>query len=305
MAIAPANALCYRNDPFQGSGFPMPSNDSPPENLNAAPKIREPIFDAPFVVVALVAILIAIHAVVSLAGPQTEDAVIGQFAFIPGKLTFALWPDRFGDLQARANMGSEALQQARIVRDFLLQQGGGANLWRLLTYAFVHGSWSHIGLNAIWIIAFGPPVARRLGSLRFLALFAATAVAGALVHWAFNTMDFTPLIGASAADSGLMAAAARFVFQPGGPLGAPGGYSRSSAGANYDVPAPPLLQLLRERRVAIFLIIWLATNFIFGAGAQIFGFSEAPVAWLAHIGGFALGLFLFPLFDRRPPRVMR
>jgi membrane associated rhomboid family serine protease len=57
--------------------------------------------------------------------------------------------------------------------------------------------------------------------------------------------------------------------------------------------------------VAIFLAIWLVTNFIFGAGAQDFGLSDAPVAWLAHIGGFAVGLVLFPLFDRRPGRVSR
>jgi membrane associated rhomboid family serine protease len=283
----------------------MPSDDSPPGSPTGAPKVREPIFDAPFVVVALVAILILVHAFVSLGSAQTQDAIVGQFAFIPGKFTLALWPQRFADLQARASLDPESLQQARIVRDFLLQQGEGANLWSLLTYAFIHGSWSHVGLNSVWIVAFGPPVARRFGALRFLALFAATAIAGALAHWALNLMDFTPLIGASAADSGLMAAATRFIFEPGGPLGAAGGYSRSSPDANYNVPAPPLRQLLRERRVAIFLIVWLATNFIFGAGAQTFGLSEAPVAWLAHIGGFAFGFFLFPFFDRRHMPVRR
>jgi membrane associated rhomboid family serine protease len=210
----------------------------------------------------------------------------------------------FDNLRASVNIHPEALRQARTAREFLLQQNG-AEFWTLLTYAFLHASWVHVGLNSIWILAFGPPVARRLGSLRFLALFAATAIAGALVHWAFNAMDFTPLIGASAADSGLMAAAARFIFEPGGPLGGPSGYSRSSTGAAYDMPAPPLHRLLRERRVAIFLVVWLATNFIFGAGAQDFGLSDAPVAWLAHIGGFAVGLLLFPLFDRRPGRVSR
>jgi membrane associated rhomboid family serine protease len=282
----------------------MPSDDSPPGNPTGALKVREPIFDAPLVVVALVAILIGVHAAVNLGSAQTQDAVVGQFAFIPGRLTLAFWPERLGGLLARVNIDPEALQQAAILRHFhVLQQG--AKLWTLLTYAFVHGSWSHVGLNSIWIVAFGPPVARRLGSWRFLVLFAATAVGGALVHWLFNTMDFTPLIGASAADSGLMAAAARFIFEPGGPLGGPGGYSRATPGVNYNVPAPPLLHLLRERRVVIFLVIWLATNFIFGAGAQTFGLSDAPVAWLAHIGGFAIGLFLFPLFDRRAARLRR
>ncbi len=28
------------------------------------------------------------------------------------------------------------------------------------------------------------------------------------------------------------------------------------------------------------------------------GFSDMPVAWIAHLGGFVAGLVLFPLFDR-------
>ncbi|MGA2793963.1 MAG: rhomboid family intramembrane serine protease [Roseiarcus sp.] len=267
-----------------------------------APKVREPIFDAPPVVVALVAILIVIHVGLTLASAPTQDWIFSQFAFIPGRLTLAIWPERFNDLLARANLSAEARQQASLLRSSFPVLQDGPKLWTLLTYAFLHGSWVHVGLNSIWIIAFGPPVARRLGPVRFLALFAATALAGAIVHWAFNMTDVAPLIGASAADSGLMAAAARFIFEPGGPLGAPGGYSRSSPGANYHAPAPPLRRLLHERHVVIFLVIWLATNFVFGAGAQDFGLSEAPVAWLAHMGGFALGLFLFPLFDRRQPR---
>jgi membrane associated rhomboid family serine protease len=282
----------------------MPSDVSPPESPTGAPKVREPIFDAPLVVVALVAILVLTHALVTWLSPQIQDAIVGQFAFIPGRLTLAYWPARLGDLLLRVNNDPDALQQAALLRHFHVLQEG-AKLWTLLTYAFVHGSWSHVGLNSIWIIAFGPPVARRLGAVRFLALFAATAIAGALLHWAFAMMDFTPLIGASAADSGLMAAATRFIFEPGGPLGGAGGYSRSSQGATYNVPAPPLLRLLRERRVVPFLAIWLVTNFIFGAGAQTFGVSEAPVAWLAHLGGFALGFFLFPLFDRRAARLTR
>ncbi|MGD0720348.1 MAG: rhomboid family intramembrane serine protease [Roseiarcus sp.] len=280
----------------------MPPDDPPPRKPIAARAGREPIFDAPRVVIAVVAALVVVHAIVALGSAETQDLVVGDFAFIPGRLTLALWPDRLADLLARANVDPEALRQARMIREFPALRGG-AMPWTLLTYAFLHGSWSHVGLNAIWIVAFGPPVARRIGAWRFLALFVATAVAGALAHWAFSMMDFTPLIGASAADSGLMAAAARFVFEPGGPLGGPGGYSRAAARPDYEVPAPPLRQLLGERRVVIFLAIWLATNFLFGAGAERFGLSDAPVAWIAHVGGFAAGLLLFPLFDRRSPPV--
>ena len=281
----------------------MQSDDPPQENPIEPAKAREPIFDAPFVVVAIVGLLVAIHAL-RLLLPEIDDAIIDKIAFIPARLTLAFWPERINDLLARANLSPEALRQARLLREYFPILQDGPQLWTLLTYAFVHGSWSHVGLNAIWIVAFGPPVARRIGAARFLALFAATAIAGALVHWAFNMTDVTPLIGASAADSGLMAAATRFIFERGGPLGGLG-YSRAQAGAAYDVPAPPLAQLLRERSVVIFVAIWLATNFIFGAGAQLFGLSDAPVAWLAHVGGFAVGLFLFPMFDRQPKSVMR
>jgi membrane associated rhomboid family serine protease len=284
-------------------GFPMPSDELPQGGPIAARKAREPIFDAPFVVVALVGLFIAIHAFRLLA-PQWDDVIVDQFAFAPARLTLAFWPEKLNDLLARANLSPEALQQARLLREFFPALQEGPKLWTLLTYGFLHGSWSHVGLNSIWIIAFGPPLARRVGAARFLALTAVTAIAGALVHWAFNMADVTPLIGASAADSGLMAAAARFIFERGGPLGGAGGYSLA-AGAAYDVPAPPLRRLARDRRVVIFVVIWLATNFIFGAGAQTFGLSDAPVAWIAHVGGFAAGLFLFPLFDRRRPPVTR
>jgi membrane associated rhomboid family serine protease len=276
----------------------MSSPDDPTTPAERAPvKRREPIFDAPFVVVALVLALLAIHAGVNFLSDASQDALIRRFAFMPGRLTLAIWPSNLGALLARANDDPEALNQAAILRHFHVLEDGAA-VWTLLTYAFLHGSWTHVGLNSVWIIAFGPPVARRIGPWRFLALFAATAIAGALVHWAFNWMDFTPLIGASAADSGLMAAAARFIFTPGGPLAGPDGYSRSGPRVDVNVAAPPLRLLLRERRVVMFLAVWLVANFVFGAGSQIFGFTDGPVAWLAHVGGFAMGLFAFPLFDR-------
>jgi membrane associated rhomboid family serine protease len=275
----------------------LPHELNPNEAAEPRLKHREPIFDLPFAVLALVVVLLAIHFGVSFLSDSAQDALVRQFAFIPGRLTIAIWPDQLSQLLAKANLNREALRQAVILRHFHVVEDG-PKIWTLLTYALLHGSWTHVGLNAIWIVAFGPPLARRLGALRFLLLFAAASIAGALTHWAFNTLDFTPLIGASAGDSGLMAAAARFVFEPGGPLGGVG-HSRVASPSADLVAAPPLWRLFRDRRVLIFLGVWLIGNFVFGAGAQIFGLSEAPVAWVAHVGGFALGLFAFPVFDRK------
>jgi membrane associated rhomboid family serine protease len=254
----------------------------------------EPMFNAPLVVLGLIIVLIGIYAGFSWAPVRIQNQVIIDYAFIPGRLTIAIWPDRLIDLIHRASTDPAALQQAREIRAFHVLSGG-ARPWTLLTYAFLHGSWTHVLLNTVWLIAFGPPIARRFGAARFLLFMAVTAVASALAHWALSPMDFSPLIGASGSDSGLMGAATRFMFQPGAPLGAFGSISRPDVEA---IPAARLRDVFVERRPLIFLLIWLGTNFIFGAGAQTLGFSDMPVAWIAHIGGFFAGLLLFPLFDR-------
>jgi membrane associated rhomboid family serine protease len=255
---------------------------------------REPMFNAPVVVLGLIAVLIGIYAAFNWAPVAIQDRIIRSYAFIPGRLTIAIWPDRLVDLLGRANSDPAALQQLQQIRE-LQVLGGGAKLWSLLTYGFLHGSWTHVLLNSVWLIAFGPPIARRFGAGRFLLFMAATAIASALAHWVITPMDFSPLIGASGADSGLMGAATRFMFQPGAPLGPYGSSGRPDV---ESIPAASLARVFMERRSLIFILIWFGTNFIFGAGGQMLGFSDMPVAWVAHVGGFLAGLALFPLFDR-------
>jgi membrane associated rhomboid family serine protease len=265
---------------------------------NAAPR-REPIFNAPPVVVGLAVLLVILYALFHWASPQVQDLIIRECAFVPGRLTVSIWPARAVDLFIQANADPAALDQVRAMRD-LHALGGGPKLWTLLTYGFLHGAWMHVLINTVWLLAFGPPVARRFGATAFLVFMGVTAVAAALAHWAVAPMDFMPLIGASGADSGLMGAAARFMFQPGAPLGPHADQSREIEA----VPAASLRSMAADPRAQVFLIVWLATNFIFGAFAQSLGLSDMPVAWVAHLGGFIAGILVFPLFDRsRPARL--
>ena len=197
---------------------------------------REPMFNAPIVVLGLIAVLIGIYAAFNWAPEIVQDRVIRNYAFIPGRLSIAIWPDRLVDLLGRVNTDPAALQQARQIRE-LHVLSGGAKPWTVLTYAFLHGSWTHVLLNCVWLVAFGPPIARRFGSARFLLFMAVTAIASSLAHWALSSMDFSPLIGVSGADSGLMGAATRFMFQPGAPLGAFG--SSRPAGGRVDPGRQP------------------------------------------------------------------
>ena len=109
-----------------------------------------------------------------------------------------------------------------------------------------------------------------------------------------------PVIGASAAISGTMAAAIRFVFVPGAPLGARLGFGSRADDRAYQQKPLPLLRVLTDRRAVAFLVIWFVANFVFGVASVPLGITSAAVAWEAHVGGFLAGLLLFPLFD--PPR---
>jgi len=247
---------------------------------------REPVLSLPFAAAALVAALLLVHAALEFATPAMQTAAVLDFGFIPGRETLTLWPGRLAALLAQ----SVSNPQMRAVWQFTTAQHPGLKPWTFFSYAFLHGSWTHVGLNCVWLTAFGPPLARRFGTLRYFGFFLATSACGALLHWAAAPMDFTPIIGASAAASGFMAGAARFMFQPGEPLGgAPRRRAPERAASLYEV--------FTDKRALIFVGVWLATNVLFGAGAQRLGLSDQPVAWIAHIGGFVGGLALFPLFD--------
>jgi membrane associated rhomboid family serine protease len=104
------------------------------------------------------------------------------------------------------------------------------------------------------------------------------------------------MIGASAAISGAMAAAMRFMFQPGGPLDTWRDGARD--GEAYRVPAVPLVATFRDARFLLFLGVWMGLNALFGMGALSFGQEPGQqLAWQAHIGGFLAGLVLFTAFD--------
>jgi membrane associated rhomboid family serine protease len=182
---------------------------------------------------------------------------------------------------------------ASSVLDEPLPGGFLADIWTFVTYAFLHVNLTHLVFNLIWLVAFGTPVARRFGAWRFLAFFAFTAATGALAHLITHLGENMPAIGASAAVLGMMAAAMRFVFQPGGPLG----FLRLSEAQTYRVPAKPLGAMLRDRRMLMFGLVWFGFNALSAIPFFSMPGMEANVAWQAHIGGFLGGLLAFAAFD--------
>lgn len=89
--------------------------------------------------------------------------------------------------------------------------GLSLQVWRLITYQFLHGGLWHIILNmwALWM--FGPTLERYWGSKRFLIFYLSCGVAGGLFYIMLVTIGFLsalPLVGASGSILGVFAACA-------------------------------------------------------------------------------------------------
>jgi membrane associated rhomboid family serine protease len=234
---------------------------------------HEPIFNVPPVVIATVAVLIAVHAVRMLLLTDAQDA-----KFL---LTFAFIPARY---------------DSTLLAGASFPGGIAADAWTFFTYAFIHADLLHIGFNLAWLLPFGTAIARRFGAWRYTAFMLVAAAASALAYLVSHPEPMAPLIGASGAISGAMAAAMRFVFQPGGPRGLLG---ETDA---FRIPARPLLATLMDVRFLLFLAVWFGLNMLFGLGTVSIGVGAGQtIAWQGHIGGFLAGLILFSAFDPAMP----
>jgi membrane associated rhomboid family serine protease len=164
------------------------------------------------------------------------------------------------------------------------------SLWEraipFVSYMGLHGSWTHLIINCFWLFAFGPIVARRFGNALFLLFFLVCGVAAAITYLAFNWGGALPVVGASGAISGLMAAGLRML-----PGQAP--WVQQS-----EAPLAPLF----SRQILVFAVIWTAINLMTAVTGFGMGGESGLVAWQAHLGGFFAGLLLCAPFDRLRPR---
>ena len=254
---------------------------------------REPVFNIPAVIIACCVVLLGIHALRLALSNETDNWLIATFAFIPARMTLNLHiaPDHLAKAY-QATVGRNAILAAQL--DFLIGDGQ-LRVWTLLTYAFLHASWAHVGFNCIWLVAFGSAVARRFTTLGFILLLIAGALAGALLQYAVDFTSFQMIIGASAAVSAAMGAAVRFVFRP--TEESRRVFDRALLNEPFQQPALSLRQVFTTKAALVFTVFWFASDLLFGIFPGLSGVSDAPVAWQAHIGGFLAGLLLFPLLD--------
>lgn len=148
-------------------------------------------------------------------------------------------------------------------------------VWRFITFQFLHANLSHIFFNMLSLYFFGPMVESYLGSRRFLAFYLLSGVAGALMYIGLYSAHLlisdpgTPLIGASAGIFGVLFAAVQI-----------------APNARVMLMFPPIPMKLRT---LAWVMIGIAVYTIFSQGMNAGG--EA-----AHLGGAAVGAALI----RRP-----
>lgn len=145
---------------------------------------REPLFRAPWIVLALIGLLVAAHLLRIFSPPDFSGAMLTQMAFVPARY-----------LAIPVNLAGFATAALPFVG-----------------YLFLHANATHLIVNSLWLLAFGAPVARRYRAGPFLGLFLVSGIAAALAHLASNWGSLDAAIGASGAIAGIMGAGIRVVW---------------------------------------------------------------------------------------------
>ena len=230
---------------------------------------REPVFNVPGIVLAMLGLIVVIHVARLVLNEADDNFVVLALAFIPDRYTAhpLAWP------------------------------GGALATWLSpITHMLLHGDATHLALNGASLAAFGAIIARRVGAIRFLLFTLVCGSAGAVTFLAFNWGVQSPLIGASGAIAGMMAVALRLLFSAidVSPNGFAGDLIRR---APQLVPMKTLRDTLMDKRMQSATAIWLCINLLAAYGMATPA-QAGVVAWEAHIGGYFVGLLLFGLFDR-------
>jgi len=149
----------------------------------------------------------------------------------------------------------------------------------IFTAMFMHGSWSHIIGNMIFLWAFSPEIEDAMGRLRYLVFYLAGGVAAMLAQILANSSSTIPNLGASGAIAAVMGA---FLVT----------YPRDRIKAILFI-----FIFVRITFIPASLIIgfWFLTQLVdAGAVARV---ETGGVAYLAHIGGFIFGAATARLFE--------
>lgn len=215
--------------------------------------LNSPFVDVPsrhhirprWVTPALVVTCVVCYLWLMLATPATRYAVLGDWGTVPAHL----------------------FQRGEFVQHWL----------RLLSSLFIHADWLHLLGNMLFLVIFGLPAERALGSRRFLLLFLiGGAFANAIGAWTLSG-QLRPIIGCSGAVSAVLGAYLAL-------------FPRARLG--LVLPLGLYFQFIHVP-AALLIGMWVLLQLLFTWAGPAFG----TVVWWAHLAGFGFGV-VFALISR-------
>lgn len=164
--------------------------------------------------------------------------------------------------------------------DWVDSTGLGPSWWPFISNFFLHGGFWHL-LGNMWSLwLFGDNVEDRMGKARFLLFYLLCGVAASLIHLFVNPSSIVPAIGASGAIAGVM-----------------GAYFALFPGSRLLMFLPILfIPFFFEVSAFVYLAYWFIVELVRGSLTLGMPPHAGGIAFWAHVGGFATGFLLHPLF---------
>jgi membrane associated rhomboid family serine protease len=155
----------------------------------------------------------------------------------------------------------------------------------IITSMFIHGGFLHIAGNMWFLWIFGRGVEDLIGHVKYLLLYFACGIAGALLFVLLSANSTIPTVGASGAIAGVM-----------------GAYLVKFPRAHIVTLVFIVIFITTVDIPAAFLLLyWFAIQFFSGVGSIGYSqMSQGGVAWFAHVGGFIAGMLLVLVMGSTP-----
>jgi membrane associated rhomboid family serine protease len=202
-----------------------------------------------YVTIGMIAVNVLVFLITAAGGEATSQAAVLGLGYIP----------------------SVVFDIAELPPEFVLIPENAT----YVSYAFLHADAWHLGGNMLFLWIFGDNVEDAMGHIRYFFFYLICAAAGAFVHGMMAPESQAPLIGASGAVAGIVAA--------------------------YLLLHPRVkVWILAFGRIPLRIPAWIAL--VAWIGFQIVMFAAAgddQVSWAAHVGGIVAGAMLVLVFRRR------
>lgn len=152
----------------------------------------------------------------------------------------------------------------------------------LLSSIFLHGGAMHLGGNMLFLWIFGDNIELKFGRIKYLAIYLIWGISAGLIHILGDSSSVIPAVGASGAISGILGA--YLVIFPRAKI--------------QTAMIMGFFMRMMHIQARWFLPFWLVFQNLLPFFIGGFGVAGGGVAYLAHIGGFVVGLATGYLFKK-------